>query len=65
MCRHDSKPAPRGRFGVRAWSARFVSCLAAAAYQEMAAKHADDDDMGADIKATLKKYQDELAKAGG
>jgi thiol-disulfide isomerase/thioredoxin len=34
-------------------------------YQEMAVKHAGDDEMASDIKAALKKYQDELAKKGG
>jgi thiol-disulfide isomerase/thioredoxin len=34
-------------------------------YQEMAVKNAGDDEMGGEIKDTLKKYQDELAKKGG
>jgi thiol-disulfide isomerase/thioredoxin len=34
-------------------------------HQELAVKHAGDDEMAGDIKAALKKYQDELAKKGG
>jgi hypothetical protein len=38
---------------------------AAVEAQEKAVKVAGDDQMGDEIKATLKKYQDELAKKGG
>jgi thiol-disulfide isomerase/thioredoxin len=34
-------------------------------YQELAVKNAGEDEMGAELKDRLKRYQDELAKQGG